>query len=118
MHFTTKDAEDRAYRERTIRGKTYRYYADEGRALGSVWSDCPAMVANTPLRREATGYPTQKPLKLLGRIVRASSREGALVVDPFCGSGTTLVAAAKLGRRFAGCDRGALAVETSAARLR
>ena len=104
----------RRYRERTIGRRTYRYYADEGRSLGSVWTDCPAMIANTPLRRETTGYPTQKPLKLLERIVRASSREGGLVVDPFCGSGTTLVAAAKLGRRFAGCDRGELAIETSA----
>jgi site-specific DNA-methyltransferase (adenine-specific) len=118
MHFTSVDADGRRYRERTIGGRTYRYHADEGRALGSVWSDCPAMVANTPLRREATGYPTQKPLALLDRIVRASSREGALVVDPFCGSGTTLVAAARLGRRFFGCDVGDLAVETSAARLR
>jgi len=56
------------------------------------------MVANTPIRREATGYPTQKPLKLLERIVCASTHEGALVVDPFCGSGTALVAAARLGR--------------------
>jgi site-specific DNA-methyltransferase (adenine-specific) len=76
------------------------------------------MVANTPLRREATGYPTQKPLKLLDRIVRASTREGALVVDPFCGSGTSLVAAAKLGRRFVGCDIGDLAIETACERLR
>ena len=118
MHFQESDASGRRYRERTIGGRTYRYYADEGRALGSVWTDCPAMVANTPLRRETTGYPTQKPLKLLERIVRASSREGALVVDPFCGSGTTLVAAARLGRAFAGCDVGALAIETSAGRLR
>jgi site-specific DNA-methyltransferase (adenine-specific) len=118
MHFTQVDPSGRRYRERTIGGRTYRYWADEGRAIGSVWTDCPAMVANTPLRREATGYPTQKPLKLLERIVRASSREGALVVDPFCGSGTTLVAAAKLGRAFVGCDVGELAIETSARRLR
>jgi site-specific DNA-methyltransferase (adenine-specific) len=118
MHFTATDANGRRYRERTLGGRTYRYYADEGRALGSVWTDCSAMVANTPLRRETTGYPTQKPLKLLERIVRASSREGGLVVDPFCGSGTTLVAAAKLGRRFAGCDRGAPAIETTTERLR
>ena len=76
MHFTATDDDGRRYRERTIGGRTYRYYADEGRALGSVWTDCPAMIANTPLRRETTGYPTQKPLKLLERIVRASSREG------------------------------------------
>lgn len=118
MHFGSRDADGRRYRERRIAGKTYRYYADQGRAIGSVWTDCPAMVANTPLRRETTGYPTQKPLKLLERIVRASSEPGALVVDPFCGSGTTLVAAAKLGRAFAGCDVGRLAVETAATRLR
>ncbi len=118
MHFKKTDARGRRFRDRTIAGKTYRYYADEGRALGSVWTDCPAMVANTPLRREATGYPTQKPLKLLDRIVRASTRPGGLVLDPFCGSGTTLVAAARLGRPFVGCDRGRLAIETTVERLR
>ncbi len=117
MHFQRADADGRPYRERTIAGKTYRYYADEGRALGSVWTDCPAMAANTPLRREATGYPTQKPLTLLERIVRASSRAGGLAIDPFCGSGTTLVAAARLGRSFAGCDIGKLAIETASRRL-
>ncbi len=118
MHFTGVDEHGRRHRERTLGGRTYRYYADEGRALGSVWSDCPAMVANTPLRREATGYPTQKPVKLLDRIVRASTRPDGLVVDPFCGSGTGLVAAAKLGRRFAGCDIGDLAIATTGERLR
>ena len=118
MHFTNRDAAGRVYRERTIGGKTYRYYADEGRALGSVWTDCPAMVANTPLCAEGTGYPTQKPLKLLERIVRAASRPGALVIDPFFGSGTTLHAAARLGRDGAGCDVGELALKTAAERLR
>jgi site-specific DNA-methyltransferase (adenine-specific) len=117
MHFTRRDADGRQYRDRTIAGKTYRYFADEGRALGSVWTDCPAMNANTPLRKETTGYPTQKPLKLLDRIVRASTEPGGVVLDPFCGSGTTLVAAAKLGRGFVGSDLGELAVETSARRL-
>ena len=118
MHFKRTDEEGRAFRDRTVNGKTYRYYADEGRALGSVWTDCPAMVANTPLRKETTGYPTQKPLKLLDRIVRAATLPGGLVIDPFCGSGTTLEAAARLGRRFVGCDTGALAIATSARRLR
>ncbi len=118
MHFSRRDADGRQYRERTIGGRTYRYFADEGRTLGSVWTDCPAMTANTPLRKETTGYPTQKPLKLLDRIVRASTRQGGLVVDPFCGSGTTLVAAAHLARRFVGGDVGELAVETTARRLR
>jgi site-specific DNA-methyltransferase (adenine-specific) len=118
MHFTNVDDSGRRYRERTLSGRTYRYFADEGRTIGSVWADCPAMVANTPLRRETTGYPTQKPLKLLERIVRASSREGGLVVDPFCGSGTTLVAAARLGRALAGCDVGELAIAATVERLR
>jgi site-specific DNA-methyltransferase (adenine-specific) len=118
MHFTNVDEQGRRYRERVIGGRTYRYFADEGRALGSVWSDCPAMTANTPLRRETRGYPTQKPLKLLDRIVRACTRDGDLVVDPFCGSGTTLVAATKLGRAFVGCDTSELAIETAARRLR
>jgi site-specific DNA-methyltransferase (adenine-specific) len=118
MHFARVDELGRRYRERHIGGRTYRYYVEHGRALGSVWSDCPSMAANTPLRIETTGYPTQKPLRLLERIVRASSREGGLVVDPFCGSGTALVAAARHGRSFVGCDVGELAVETSAGRLR
>jgi site-specific DNA-methyltransferase (adenine-specific) len=118
MHFTRTAADGRRFRERTIGKRTYRYYADEGRALGSVWTDCPAMAANTPLRDETTGYPTQKPVKLLDRIVRASSRAGSLVLDPFCGSGTSLVAAARLGRSFVGADVGALAVETTERRLR
>lgn len=117
MHFQSKDETGRAYRDRTVNGKTYRYYADEGRALGSVWSDCPAMLANTPLRKESTGYPTQKPLKLLERIVKASSEEDALVLDPFMGSGTTLEAAARLRRRAIGNDVGELAFATTEARL-
>ena len=50
-------------------------------------------------------YPTSKPLKLLERIIKASSKEGDVVFDPFCGSGTTLVAAERLGRRWIGIDK-------------
>jgi site-specific DNA-methyltransferase (adenine-specific) len=118
MHFQQLDAEGRRYRERTLGGRTYRYYADQGRSIGSVWVDCPSMVANTPLLAEATGYPTQKPLKLLDRIVRASSRVGGLVLDPFCGSATTMVAAERLGRASLGCDLGSTAIEYATRRLR
>jgi site-specific DNA-methyltransferase (adenine-specific) len=117
MHFRSTDASGRHFRDRTIGGKTYRYYADEGRAIGSVWTDCPAMVANTPLCDEGTGYPTQKPLKLLDRIIRASTEPGGLVVDPFCGSGTALHAAARAGRDAVGADIGDLAVAMTARRL-
>jgi site-specific DNA-methyltransferase (adenine-specific) len=117
MHFKHVDEQGRRYRERVINGKAYRYYADEGRRLGSVWTDIPAMVANTPLRREGTGYPTQKPERLLERIVRASSREHQTVADLMCGSGTTAAVAARLGRRFVAGDASPLAVEVSEKRL-
>jgi site-specific DNA-methyltransferase (adenine-specific) len=117
MHFSQVDADGRRYRERTIGQKTYRYYADEGRRIGSVWTDAPAMVANTPLLREGTGYPTQKPERLLERVVRACSREGDTVADLMCGSGTTLVVAARLGRRFVGGDVSPVAIEVTRKRL-
>ncbi len=117
MHFTHKGEDGRPYRERTINGKTYRYALDRGRALGSVWSDCPSMMGNTPLLSQATGYPTQKPEKLLTRIIRAQSNEGDLICDPFMGSGTTLVCAHALGRPFFGMDIGERSVTVTAARL-
>jgi site-specific DNA-methyltransferase (adenine-specific) len=117
MHFQNVDAQGRRYRERRINGKAYRYYADQGRRLGSVWTDCPAMRANTPLIRETTGYPTQKPLALLERIMRAASLPQSRVLDPMCGSGTTLVAAARLGRHFAGIDQSPVAVRVAGRRL-
>lgn len=68
--------------------------------------------------REKTGWATQKNTSLLRRIIAASSRPGDLVADFFCGSGTALVAAAELGRRFIGCDCALPAVELAHARLR
>jgi site-specific DNA-methyltransferase (adenine-specific) len=117
MHFKRKDADGRNFRERVIAGRTYRYYADEGRRLGSVWTDCPAMNANTPLTRETTGYPTQKPVSLLDRIVRAASVPSSRVLDPMCGSGTTLVAALGAGRSAVGIDRSPVACRITKARL-
>jgi site-specific DNA-methyltransferase (adenine-specific) len=117
MHFTNVDKDGRAYRERTIGKRTYRYYADQGRALGSVWTDCGAMQANTPLRKEATGYPTQKPLSLLTRIIRAATQPGECVLDAFAGSGTTLEAAYHSGRSAIGFDIGELAHATQKKRL-
>ena len=117
MHFQRVDEQGRRYRERTIANKTYRYYADVGRRRGSVWTDLPAMSANTPLRREATGYPTQKPLGLLDRIVRASTEPGDWVLDPMCGSGTTVEAALRAGRSAVGNDESAMAFEIATARI-
>lgn len=122
QHFGNVDDEGRRYRERVIvsaKGeKRYRYYADAGRRLGTVWTDAPSMAANTPRAKETTGYPHQKPRKLLDRIVAASSDPSSIVGDFFCGSGTTLEAAIAAGRSAIGCDASALAIETTARRLR
>ena len=66
---------------------------------------------------ERSGYPTQKPEKLLGRIIKASSNEGDLIADFFCGSGTTLAAAEKLGRKWIGSDLGKFAIHTTRKRM-
>jgi site-specific DNA-methyltransferase (adenine-specific) len=120
-HFKHVDAEGRRWRERTVMlasgPKTYRYEMSRGRRMGTVWTDCPSMAANTPRAKETTGYPHQKPESLLERLVQASSDEGDVVLDPFCGSGTTLAVAARLGRRAIGCDASPLAIETTTARL-
>lgn len=117
MHFRAQDPDGRRFRERRVGGKTYRYYADLGRRRGSVWTDLPAMSANSPIQREATGYPTQKPLGLLERLVRATTRPGEWVLDPMCGSGTTLLAAARLGRHALGIDASPVAIEVASGRL-
>jgi len=118
MHFRNSDDDGRLYRDRVINGKTYRYYADVGRRIGSVWNDCPAMTANTPLTQEATGYPTQKPESLLERIILATTSQDSAVLDPMCGSGTTLAVAQRLGRRCAGIDQSPVAIATAQKRLK
>ena len=67
--------------------------------------------------KERTGYPTQKPFKLLERIIKASSNEGDIVLDCFCGSGTALAVAEKLGRRWIGVDAGKVAIHTTRTRI-
>jgi site-specific DNA-methyltransferase (adenine-specific) len=116
-HFRRVDEDGRRYRDREVNGKVYRYYADEGRLVGSVWTNCPSMAARSPIMDEATGYPTQKPEKLLERIVEASSDPGDLVVDLCCGSGTTGVVAQRLDRRFVGVDIGRFAIERTRGRM-
>jgi site-specific DNA-methyltransferase (adenine-specific) len=77
-----------------------------GVALNAVW-DIPILA---PVSKERLGYPTQKPLALLERIIAASSNEGDVVLDPFCGCGTAVHAAQKLGRQWIGIDVTHLAV--------
>jgi DNA modification methylase len=87
---------------------------DDEDANGNVWED---LNLTNPMADERTGYPTQKPEVLLERIINASSRPGDLVADFFCGSGTTLAVAEKLGRRWIGCDLGRWAVHVTRKRL-
>ena len=74
---------------------------ERGAHMPDWWSDINSLQTWSP---ERTGYPTQKPVRLLERIIRSSSNEGDVVMDPFCGCGTTLVAAERLGRSWIGID--------------
>ena len=95
----------------------YKIYLDEsrGRSLQDIWDDV-APVHQLP--KECLGYPTQKPAALLERIVQASSNEGDVVLDPFCGCGTAVAAAEKLKRRWTGIDVTHLAVALMKNRLK
>jgi site-specific DNA-methyltransferase (adenine-specific) len=84
-----------------------------GVPMGDVWD----IGVIAPISRERTGYPSQKPEALLERLVGALSNVGDLVLDPYAGSGTTLVVASRLGRRFLGIDAGPVAVATTRARI-
>jgi DNA modification methylase len=92
-----------------------RYLAElPGKAVHSIWTDIPPI---NPRAKERLGWPTQKPLALMERIVEASSNEGDVVLDAFCGCGTTLEAAAKLKRRWIGIDFSPTACRVMAKRL-
>ena len=85
---------------------------DKGKIVEDYWTDIPFAV-----KSERTGYPTQKPLKLLERIIAASSNKGDMVFDPFCGCATTMVAAEILGRKWAGVDISPMGVRQVKERL-
>jgi len=104
------DEKGRPYKQ-TKRGRLY--FHPDGPALTDVW-EIPFL---STVSLERTGYPGQKPLALLERIIRAASNPGDLVADFFCGSGTTLVAAKRLGRRWIGCDLSPRAVALARRRV-
>ncbi len=108
------ESDGRTYRSIRSGGKTYVYYDDDPICPGDVWDDVSHLQQKDPQR---TGYDTQKPLRLMERIVRCSAAQGDPVCDLFAGSGTTLVAAAAQGRRFVGADRSLLAFQTARRRL-
>jgi hypothetical protein len=97
----------------------YKQYLTEASAtsLGDLWTDLNVRLLGRS-SSERLGYPTQKPVALLERIIRASSNEGDLVLDPFCGCGTTIHAAQKLGRQWIGIDITHLAISLIERRLK
>ena len=99
-HFLRSDSQGRVYRRKQ---------------LHDVWHDIPSI--GHAGGKERLSYPTQKPLKLLERIILASSRERAIVLDPFCGCGTAVAAAHKLNRRWIGIDITHLAISLQKYRL-
>ncbi len=102
---------------RSIRsaGKIYSYADDAPVPASDVWVDIPHLHQKDP---ERLGYPTQKPEALVARVMASASSEGDVVADFFCGSGTTCAAAARLGRRWIGCDISPAAMDIASKRLR
>ncbi len=112
------DPNGRKYRDdvNPTAGGTRIIYLDEveGDIVDSVWDDIPPV---NPQAKERVDYPTQKPEALLERIIKASSNDGDLVADFFCGSGTTAAVAEKLGRKWIVSDLGKFAIHTTRKRL-
>lgn len=113
--FTKIDEDGRQYKPIT---KTKRIYLDEsqGVPISDVWSDIATFqtIVNSP---EILDYPTQKPEALLNRVLEASTNKNDLVCDFFCGSGTTLAVAEKLGRKWIGSDLGKFSIHTTRKRM-
>ena len=108
--FRKTDDDGRRYRD--DRSGDRRQYLDEtqGVLVTDVWSDVMSF-QQASTSKERVGYPTQKPLALLNRIIKASSNPGDMVLDPFCGCATTLVAADRLDREWVGIDLSEKAAE-------
>ncbi len=104
------DEQGRPYKS-TRKGRLY--FHPDGPRLTDVW-DLPFL---STVSKERNGYPTQKPEALLERIIQASSNAGDLVADFFCGSGTTLAVARRLGRRYLGCDINPAGIEIARKRV-
>jgi len=110
-----KDEKGRIYQRNIKNGKEYRYYLHKGVLPNDWWSDVQAL---NPAAKERLGYPTQKPETLLERIIKASSNEGDVVLDPFCGCGTAIAVAQKLQRKWIGIDITHLAITLIKNRLK
>lgn len=97
------DDDGRRYQDKLVRasGKYYRYYLDDQKIPEDWWVDINSIQSQSS---ERLGYPTQKPEALLSRILKTCSRDGDIILDAYCGCGTTVDAAQGLGRRWIGID--------------
>jgi Adenine specific DNA methylase Mod len=114
------DREGRIYYSKS--GKPYeKRYLDESKGIPpqSIWTDISMLrgMSKHAEKSEWTDFDTQKPMRLIERVVNISSYEGDLVADFFCGSGTTLAVAEKLGRQWIGCELGKVGIQVARARL-
>lgn len=109
----TRDEHNKSIYDRDSDGNIKHGDKKKGVPLSDVW-DIPYL---NPKAKERVGYPTQKPVLLLEQIIQLVTNEGDIVLDPFCGSGTTCVAAMLLGRQYIGIDKSDEAVELSKARI-
>ena len=100
--------------EKTHPELVMRYYMKDGTLCLDYWEDIPQL---NQISKDRTGYPTQKPSGILERIIKASSNEGDLVADFFCGSGTLAAVAEKLGRKWICADLGKFAIHTTRKRM-
>jgi DNA modification methylase len=109
------DKEGKLYYTKTGRIRVKRYLDElKGLPCQTLWTDIYPVNSQA---KEKIGYPTQKPEALLERIIKASSKEGDIVLDPFMGGGTTIAVADKLKRRWIGIDQSAQAVKVTKLRL-
>jgi site-specific DNA-methyltransferase (adenine-specific) len=109
----TRDKHNKSIYARDEEGNIQQADAKQGVPLSDVW-DIPYL---NPKAKERVGYPTQKPLLLLQRIIELVTNENDLVLDPFCGSGTTCVAASLTNRKYIGIDQSEDAIQLSQSRL-
>ena len=109
----TRDKHNKSIYARDEEGNIQQADAKQGVPLSDVW-DIPYL---NPKAKERVGYPTQKPLLLLERIIELVTNENDLVLDPFCGSGTTCVAASLTNRKYIGIDQSEDAIQLSQSRL-
>ncbi len=114
QYVSAKDDSGKTIVKRDSDGKPIKRKVSKTLTVGDVW-DIPII---SPNGKERLGYPTQKPIALLNRIIEASSNEGAVVFDPFCGCATTLAAADKLNRNWIGIDISPKAVELIIRRIK